>query len=171
MGYMGAGSAPMPAVAGDTGTAARFFPQFRYQAKPSRAEKVAGVTPREVSGGEATDRKDGSAGLDSPRAGAGRTGGGAPMHPTTKPIALMRWLVKLVCPPSGTVLDPFAGSGTTGCAARLEGFSFIGCEMDPEYAEIARERIAFWEKVDPDYETVPKPQEADERQTNLFGGE
>lgn len=56
----------------------------------------------------------------------------------------MRWLVRLVTPPSGTVLDPFAGSGSTGCAATLEGFNFIGIEQDPEYAEIARRRIAYW---------------------------
>jgi len=52
----------------------------------------------------------------------------------------------------------------------LEGFSFIGCEMDPEYAEIARERIAFWEKVDPNYDHVPKAEETDDRQGGLFDG-
>jgi DNA modification methylase len=56
----------------------------------------------------------------------------------------MRWLVRLVTPPGGTVLDPFTGSGTTGCAAVLEGFRFVGCEREPEYAEIARARIRWW---------------------------
>jgi DNA modification methylase len=56
----------------------------------------------------------------------------------------MRWLVRLVTPPDGVVLDPFAGSGTTGCAAVLEGFRFVGCEREPEYAEIARARIRWW---------------------------
>lgn len=62
-------------------------------------------------------------------------------HPTVKPIELMRWLVRLVTPPAGIVLDPFAGSGTTGIAALREDFSFIGIEREPEYVQIARERI------------------------------
>jgi DNA modification methylase len=66
-------------------------------------------------------------------------------HPTVKPLMLMRYLVKLITPPGGTVLDPFAGSGSTGCAAVLEGFSFVGIEQSPEYAEIARRRIAHWQ--------------------------
>lgn len=56
----------------------------------------------------------------------------------------MRWLVRLVTPPGGLVLDPFAGSGTTGIAALLEGFSFVGIEKDPEYVALARARIAWW---------------------------
>lgn len=56
----------------------------------------------------------------------------------------MRWLCRLVTPPEGTILDPFLGSGTTGCAALLEGFDFIGIEREAEYAEIARARIAWW---------------------------
>lgn len=67
-------------------------------------------------------------------------------HNTVKPIALMRYLVRLVTPPNGTVLDPFVGSGTTGCAAVLEGLRFIGIEKDPSYLEIAKARIAYWER-------------------------
>lgn len=67
-----------------------------------------------------------------------------PLEPTVKPIALMRWLVRLVTPPDGTVLDPFTGSGTTGAAAVLEGFDFIGIEREAEYVEIAEARIAHW---------------------------
>jgi DNA modification methylase len=63
-------------------------------------------------------------------------------HPTVKPLALMRWLVRLVTPPDGWVLDPFMGSGTTGIAAALEGFRFVGLELEPEYVEMARRRIA-----------------------------
>jgi DNA modification methylase len=62
-------------------------------------------------------------------------------HPTVKPVSLMRWLVRLVTPPGGLVLDPFAGSGSTGVAAEAEGLRFVGIELDPEYAEIARRRI------------------------------
>jgi DNA modification methylase len=66
-------------------------------------------------------------------------------HPTVKPLALMRWLVRLVTPPGGTVLDPFAGSGSTGCAAVQEGVNFVGIEQAQEYVEIAKARIAYWE--------------------------
>lgn len=62
-------------------------------------------------------------------------------HPTVKPTDLMRYLCRLVTPPGGTVLDPFMGSGSTGKAAVLEGFRFIGIEREAEYLEIARARI------------------------------
>jgi site-specific DNA-methyltransferase (adenine-specific) len=62
-------------------------------------------------------------------------------HPTVKPTDLMRYLCRLVTPPGGTVLDPFMGSGSTGKAAILEGFHFIGIEQDTDYVEIARARI------------------------------
>lgn len=64
------------------------------------------------------------------------------IHPTVKPIALMRYLVRLVTPPNGTVLDPFLGSGTTAIAAVLEGFDWIGIEREAEYCDIAEARIA-----------------------------
>lgn len=63
-------------------------------------------------------------------------------HPTVKPIALMQWLVRLLCPPGGLVLDPTVGSGTTGAAAVLEGRRFIGIELEPAYIEIAAARIS-----------------------------
>jgi DNA modification methylase len=62
-------------------------------------------------------------------------------HPTCKPIALMRYLCRLVTPPSGTVLDPFMGSGSTGIAAGAESFNFVGIELDPDYFAIAEQRI------------------------------
>ena len=62
-------------------------------------------------------------------------------HPTVKPVALMRYLVRLVTPPKGIVLDPFIGSGTTGIACKLEGFDFIGIEKEEEYVKIAEARI------------------------------
>lgn len=68
-------------------------------------------------------------------------------HPTVKPTDLMRYLCRLVTPPGGIVLDPFMGSGSTGKAAMREGFRFIGCEMSPEYLEIARARIESALKV------------------------
>lgn len=65
-------------------------------------------------------------------------------HPTVKSVELMRWLVRLVTPPGGTVLDPFCGSGTTGIACLREGFSFIGIEQDAESVRVAEERLAYW---------------------------
>ena len=63
-------------------------------------------------------------------------------HNTVKPTNLMRYLCRLVTPPNGVILDPFMGSGSTGKAAVLEGFSFIGIEREAEYLEIAKARIA-----------------------------
>jgi DNA modification methylase len=65
-------------------------------------------------------------------------------HPTVKPLALMRWLVRLITAHDALVLDPFAGTGTTGCATVLERRRFIGIERDTDYAAIARARIAHW---------------------------
>lgn len=125
-------------IVGSTGGASRFF----YVAKASRAERDRGcehLTPR--TGGEATAREDGSDGLSSPRAGAGRTGGAKNHHPTVKPVQLMRYLVRMATPPGGVVLDPFTGSGTTGIAAMEEGLHFVGVEREAEYITIARARI------------------------------
>lgn len=63
-------------------------------------------------------------------------------HPTVKPVALMRHLVRLVTPPGGTVLDPFLGSGTTAIACEEEGFGWVGIEKEPEYVKIAGARLA-----------------------------
>lgn len=76
---------------------------------------------------------------------------------TVKPIAVMRWLCRLVTPPGGLVLDPFAGSGTTVCAAMLEGFDAIGIEREAEYAEIARARVAHWRDPDPSAAAKTEP--------------
>lgn len=123
----------------DTGSAARFF----YCAKASKSDRDEGVMLAMVTAAEMTDREPDTDGLNSPRAGAGRTSGTRNNHPTVKPTALMQWLVRLVTPPGGKVLDPFTGSGSTGKACAIEGFDFIGFEMDPHYCEIAKQRIAY----------------------------
>ena len=125
---------------GLVGTAARFFPSFRYLKKPGGAEKNAGVTSEART--QDPSRDPSSAGANNPRnrGGLERTN----HHPTVKPVELMRWLLRLVTPRGGTALDPFMGSGTTGCAAALEGIAFIGVEREPEYAELARQRIEWW---------------------------
>jgi DNA modification methylase len=69
------------------------------------------------------------------------SGGNKNHHPTVKPIKLMQYLVKMITPPNGIVLDPFCGSGTTGVACKLDGFQFVGLEQDPEYFRIAEARI------------------------------
>lgn len=124
---------------GDSGGASRFF----YVAKASRSEREEGcenLPPR--TGAAAVDRQEGTAALNSPRTGAGRTASKVRNHhPTVKPLALMRYLCRLITPPRGLVLDPFCGSGSTGCAAAELGFRFIGVESDEEYAEIARARF------------------------------
>jgi DNA modification methylase len=68
-------------------------------------------------------------------------------HPTVKPLALMRYLCRLVTPPDGLVLDPFTGSGTTGIAAILEGFRFIGIEQDAAHVALAERRIKEWTEL------------------------
>ena len=129
---------------GDIGGASRFF----YVAKASRGEREAGCDALPVrTAGEATGgRAEGSAGLNSPRAGASRTTNGVRnFHPTVKPILLMRYLCLLVTPPAGLVLDPFMGSGSTGCGAVQEGFSFIGCDLEADHVAIAKARITYWQ--------------------------
>lgn len=122
--------------------------RYFYSAKATKADREAGLENFEhVSAGEITGgRKEGSAGLQNGRAGAGRTGGGKNIHPTVKPTELMRWLCRLVTPPGGMILDPFTGSGSTGRGAVLEGFQFMGFELSADYAEIARARILDAEK-------------------------
>jgi 16S rRNA G966 N2-methylase RsmD len=154
----------------DSGGASRFF----YCAKASASERDRGCEHLPAkSGGEATDREDGSIGVDNPRAGAGRGGGRRNFHPTVKPIALMRWLVRLITPPGGTVLDPFTGSGTTGIAALEEGFNFLGIERDAAYAEIARARLAKPPKKQPMAQVVairPRKPRTERTQLQLFVG-
>lgn len=123
---------------GDSGSVARFF----YCAKATQDDRNEGLEDLPLqSAGTVTDRKDGSAGLNSPRAGAGRVSGSRNNHPTVKPTDLMRYLCRLITPPGGVVLDPFCGSGSTGKAAMLEHFHFIGIELSAEYCELAQRRI------------------------------
>ena len=116
---------------GDIGSAARFF----YCAKANKKDRNEGLDgfaekrpdERTVTGMGTFEEK-----------GVAKQ---ANHHPTVKPTDLMRYLCRLITPPNGTVLDPFTGSGSTGKAAVLEGFSFIGIEQSAEYVEIAKARI------------------------------
>ena len=97
----------------DSGGASRFFPVFKYQAKAPKRERPV------------IEREDGS----------------KIQHPTVKPVALMEWLVELITPPGGVVLDPFAGSGTTLQAAINKGFTPIGIEQDADYIKLIEKRL------------------------------
>ena len=124
----------------DSGGASRFF----YVAKASKRDRNEGLEELEAtSAGDMVDRVEGSAGMDSPRAGAGRTSGAKNFHPTVKPTQLMRYLIKLVTPAGGVVLDPFTGSGSTGKAALLDGYQFIGAELTEEYLPIIEGRLRW----------------------------
>ena len=108
------------------------FSRLFYAAKATRAEREAGCEQLKTRVSPIF-----SHGVGTPKARAN-------LHPTVKPIDLMRWIVRLVVPPGGLVLDPFAGSGSTGCAAVLERRQFVGIEREAEYVQIARARIAHW---------------------------
>jgi site-specific DNA-methyltransferase (adenine-specific) len=119
---------------GDDGSAARFF----YCAKANSKDRNEGLEDFEP---KKTDdsRKEGNPGGDNPRnRGVNLRKNN---HPTVKPTALMRYLVKMVTPVGGTVLDPFTGSGSTGKAAVLDNFNFLGIEMSEEYVALAEARI------------------------------
>ncbi|HEY7829539.1 MAG TPA: site-specific DNA-methyltransferase [Solirubrobacteraceae bacterium] len=77
------------------------------------------------------------------------------IHPTVKPLTLMRWLVGLITPPGGLVLDPFTGSGSTGAAAVLEGRQFLGIEREGEYVDIACARLTHWAAIAAQKEVLP----------------
>jgi site-specific DNA-methyltransferase (adenine-specific) len=123
-----------PAInGGDSGSAARFF----YCAKASKRDRDEGLEGFDLKkAGALNMRTDAHS-----EANGMTTANRANTHPTVKPTDLMRYLCRLVTPPGGVVLDPFMGSGSTGKAAMIEGFQFIGCEMSPEYMEIAKARI------------------------------
>ena len=130
---MFAGGIPVTGF-GDAGSAARFF----YCAKASREDRNSGLDgmPEKPLNWSSGTKNPGSFQAEGTKKAAQNP------HPTVKPTALMRYLCRLVTPRGGLVLDPFAGSGSTGRGAVLEGFRFIGIEREAEYVEIARRRIA-----------------------------
>ena len=138
----------------DTGSAARFFnvcpfdeddyevARLFYCAKASKDDRDEGLDGMPVKGKVFNGQSDTPAGMaEGSVEDKFSTLPSANFHPTTKPLSLMRHLCKLITPPGGTVLDCFLGSGSTGKAAILEGFRFVGIELDAEYMEIAEKRI------------------------------
>jgi DNA modification methylase len=154
LGYHGGGNGNVGSHAGglgDTGGASRFYPTFRFNAKADTAERPTIVQP------------DGT----------------VLAHPTVKPVDLMRWLVRLVTPPGGLVLDPFAGSGATLQAAQVERFRAIGIEKEPcgrcpggcpDHIKLIRERLSWPVQVNRDgnFERL-RPEAVPAGQLDIFG--
>jgi site-specific DNA-methyltransferase (adenine-specific) len=139
-GIFGAGAKSLGSNHNDSGGASRFF----YVAKASRRDRNEGLGDLDSKRHSDRELSDGVGG-DNPR---NRTNNPKQnFHPTVKPTALMEYLIKLVTPPRGTVLDPFTGSGSTGKAAVLNGFNFIGIEMTEDYLPIIEGRLRHAEKV------------------------
>jgi hypothetical protein len=147
-GTMGDGKTDPPDGRSDVGGASRFFSQFAgvdsssdflYVPKASRSERDEGLPECHHYDGQKTEKNYDGIPHKCPICGGYPFGN---THPTIKPIALCRWLVRLVTPPNGTVLDPFSGSGSIGIAARLEGFGYIGIDREHEYVDIAVHRLA-----------------------------
>jgi hypothetical protein len=112
---------------------------FAVCAKASRAERDAGLASRFVRN----------------------------PHPCVKPLALMAWLTRLACPPGGTVLDPFMGSGSSGCAAAANARGYVGIERERDFYEVAQLRIAHWAAH---AEAIPAAPASSAPQMPLFAG-
>jgi site-specific DNA-methyltransferase (adenine-specific) len=129
---------PNARVYADTGSVSRFF----YCGKATRDDRDSGLDGMDEQTADPYAQHrgrmpEGSDRFDGKPAAVGRN-----IHPCCKPVSLMRWLVRLCTPEGGVVLDPFMGSGSTGKACMLENFRFVGVEMEQQYIEIARRRIA-----------------------------
>jgi DNA modification methylase len=192
--FKGNGATP-PAFHNDQGGASRFFTvtewdpiadaaPFLYIAKPSKKERNAGLDgmPKVLGADVGAKRGRCQPCARWANSGEGNTcskcdaeferSSNAPKaqanhHPTVKPVALMRHLVRLVTPPGGVVLDPFLGSGTTAVAAILEGFGWVGCEMTDEYVPIIRARVRWAKQQTAVTQTQGQPPAVDDRQPPL----
>jgi DNA modification methylase len=141
LGYHGNGSGHVAQQEASEGSAARFF----YCAKVSRSERDQGLENMP----DIIHNAEGGGNLISMRTNSIHSLTGKPRtvnpaknnHPTVKPQELMKYLIRLVTPEGGTVLDPFMGSGSTGMAAKDLGLGFIGIDLDPDYIDIAKKRI------------------------------
>jgi DNA modification methylase len=124
----------------DSGGASRFF----YQAKVSKKERNMGLDGFEdkiLKSNQINVEKINGREVNNPKESIAKN-----IHPTVKPVSLMAYLCRLVTPQGGTILDPYMGSGSTGIAALLEGFNFIGMDLDEDYVKIAEARIKNYEK-------------------------
>ena len=144
-----------PSNFNDSGNASRFFKSIIYQAKASKSERNKGCEGLEekakVFNGQSDKPSEDMKDVEK----RFTTQPKANFHPTVKPIALMEYLIKMVTPKGGIVLDPFAGSGSTLVAAKQNGFNYIGIEITEEYIPIIEARLNAVE-------------ETKEKQTSLF---
>ena len=120
----------------DSGNASRFFKSIIYQAKASKSERNKGCEDMEAKQYSHDGREKEIENPYQRNKSVAKNN-----HPTVKPIALMEYLIKMVTPKGGTVLDSFMGSGSTGVACQRLGMDFIGIELVPEYFEIANARL------------------------------
>tara|TARA_R110000772_G_scaffold52404_4_gene120163 strand:+ start:3885 stop:5174 length:1290 start_codon:yes stop_codon:yes gene_type:complete len=130
------------------------YQKYFYCPKVSRAERHTGFEQTDIptsTGGMYDDHGTGkmynvATDMTTKKINANNkpTGNVGNNHPTVKPVELMKYLVRLVTPSGGKVLDPFNGSGSTGMAAVEMGFDYTGCELDPAYVNIANKRITAW---------------------------
>lgn len=144
-------------IRGDNGGPSRYF----YTAKVNKKERHAGLVeflPRTKRARKRWQQDESGRWLERAKND----------HPTLKPQDLLRWLCRLATQPGGTVLDPFAGSGSTGCAAVREGFEFIGCELDARHVAVARARIEYWKSRPGSSRRAAKKTVADDRQLSLL---
>lgn len=145
-------------IRGDSGGPSRFF----YTSKVNKKERHAGLVeflPRTKRARKRWQQDESGRWLERAKND----------HPTLKPQDLLRWLCRLATQSGGTVLDPFAGSGSTGCAALREGFDFIGCELDARHVVVARARIEYWKSRPGSSRRAAKRTVADDRQLSLLG--
>jgi DNA modification methylase len=144
MGYHGAKVEFTTGGFDDSGGASRFF----YVSKASRSERNAGVAEPEIPSTESHNLISSKWIIDARHPDGGYAQNPSPprgnSHPTVKPIDLMRYLIRLVVPQGAMILDPFNGSGSTGCAAVLEGVNYAGIDLDPDNVVTALQRLAYW---------------------------
>jgi site-specific DNA-methyltransferase (adenine-specific) len=154
--FKGNGDA-IPAFHDDKGGASRFFHNsqwsqaddltpFIYQAKPGKKERNAGLDSLPEQANKFGNQRNGEDLGNGSVNDKFTTEPSKNFHPTVKPVELIRYLIKMVTPPKGTVLDPFLGSGTTAVAAILEGFDWKGCELTEDYVPIIKGRVAWAHK-------------------------
>ena len=144
---MGGGGIIEGTYGGDSGNASRFFKSIVYIPKASKSERNMGcdeLEEKSYASKALHTPKEGSIakyGLEEAKKKLAENSTNKNNHPTVKPIALMEYLIKMVTPKGGIVLDPFMGSGTTGIACRKLNYGFIGIELEPDYIKIAKARI------------------------------
>jgi DNA modification methylase len=150
---------------GDVGGASRFF----YCAKASKSERNKGLEDFDDKL-KMTQMRSANGSGEKNFEGGFQDQIMKNVHPTVKPVKLMQYLVRLITPPNGKVLDPFCGSGTTGIACKLEGFEFVGLEQDGEYSKIAQSRIDNYEEEIEEivYVTNNEGEKVQITQTSLF---